>query len=273
MILFSPAKINIGLHVLRKRSDDFHDLDTLMYPLPFYDMIEIAANTESDTNLMFTASGIQIPGTVESNLCIQAFNLFNSHAGTEVNITMHLYKQIPIGAGLGGGSSNASSMLLGMNNLSDNKFSIKELTDLAAQLGSDCPLFIHKKPMLASGRGEILKDTRVDLCGFHLVLCNPGIMIPTTEAYSRVVPIKDRPPLEENLSMSVSEWEKHIVNDFEASVFALYPEIETLKLSMYQSGALYASMSGSGSSVYGIFRSRPELADDILESLIWEGSL
>lgn len=273
MILYSPAKINIGLHILEKRPDGFHNLDTMMLPLPFQDIIEIGINSEQGGELSFTTSGIRIPGKQDNNLCIQAFNLFKAYTGTEQSITMHLHKQIPVGAGLGGGSSNASSVLLGLNQLSGSKLSIKGLSGLAAQLGSDCPLFIYEKAMLASGRGEILKDTDIDLKGLHLVLSNPGIVIPTVDAFNRVSPFNDRPALETDLARPVSEWKDHIINDFEESIFALHPEIETLKRSMLNSGAIYASMSGSGSTVYGIFRSKPELPDELLESLIWQGTL
>lgn len=273
MILYSPAKINIGLNILAKRPDGFHDLDTLMYPLPFHDMIEIKVLQGKARDIKFTTSGISIPGNEENNLCIQAFSLFNTYAETKLSISVHLHKQIPVGAGLGGGSSNASSVLLGLNQLSPKKLATKELTDLAAQLGSDCPFFIHEKAMLASGRGEILKDTDLDLRGLYLVLCNPGIIIPTASAYNQIKPFNDRPPLENDLSRPIVEWENHIINDFERSVFLLHPEIETLKRNMYHEGALYASMSGSGSSVFGIFKSKPQLPAELLESLMWEASL
>lgn len=273
MILYSPAKINIGLHILAKRPDGFHDLDTLMYPLSYYDIIEIKLQSGSGRKIKLSSSGILIPGDDKNNLCIQAFNLFNTYAGTQFSISMHLHKQIPVGAGLGGGSSNASSVLLGMNQLSPNKLTKKELTDLAAQLGSDCPLFIQEKAMLASGRGEILKNTDFDLNGLYLVLCNPGIIIPTASAYSQIKPFNDRPPLENDLSRPIAEWKNHIINDFERSVFLLHPEIKTIKRSMYHEGALYASMSGSGSSVFGIFNSKPQLPVELLESLVWEASL
>ncbi len=273
MILFSPAKINIGLHILEKRQDGFHDLDTLMLPLPFHDIIEIKVSTGKNSEQELTTSGIPIPGDLNNNLCVKAFHLFNTYAGNQTNIKMHLYKQIPVGAGLGGGSSNASSMLLGLNQLSGGKLSVNELTDLAAQLGSDCPLFIHEKVMLATGRGDLLEETDLNFSGLYLVLCNPGIVIPTADAYRRVKPFNDRTPLKNDLSRPISEWKDHIINDFEESVFQLHPEIESLKRSMSHAGAIYTSMSGSGSSVYGIFRSRPRLPEELLETLVWQGGL
>lgn len=271
MILNAPAKINIGLHILRKRSDGFHDLESLMYPLPFADLIEIRQTEEA--GIRFSSSGIHVPGKLEENLCMKACSLFQAFTGQKLNLSIHLHKQIPIGAGLGGGSSNAAAVLRALNSLTGDKLGIDELASLAAQLGSDCPLFIFENAMHASGRGEILKSAALTLRGYYLVLCNPGIMIPTAEAYSRVIPFSDRQSLENELKRTVSEWKDHVVNDFELSIFPIHPEIKRIKRDLYEAGAMYASMSGSGSSVYGIFKSPPGALPALNDSLLWEGSL
>lgn len=271
MILYSPAKINIGLQILEKRSDGFHEISSLMLPVSFFDMLEIHQISLSDNSLSFTTSGIKIPGATDSNLCVKAFHQYTQKSGINCSVKIHLHKQIPFGAGLGGGSSNASTVLLGMNHLNNNALSEAELVELAADLGSDCPLFIYEKAMMASGRGDILNDTVVDLSGYYLLLLNPGIIVSTEEAFRNIIPDRGREPLAELLSQPVSIWNETISNDFEESVFSLHPQIRQLKEKLYAQGAIYASMSGSGSSVYGIYKERPELPDEFNKLLIWEG--
>jgi 4-diphosphocytidyl-2-C-methyl-D-erythritol kinase len=271
MILYSPAKINIGLHILRKREDNFHDIISLMYPLPFYDIIEIQADFDKEREVSFTNSGIIVPGTADSNLCSKAVQLFVNASGKTAEVKIHLHKLIPFGAGLGGGSSNASAVLTALNSLSGSQLKRDQLIDLAARLGSDCPLFIYDKPMMAYGRGEILEETGVNLNGYYLVLVNPEIVVPTTEAYSKVLPNSSRPPLSETLRTPISQWKNSVSNDFEKSEFHKYPMIEKLKLDLYDNGAIYSSMSGSGSSVYGLYLEQPKIQYELEKLVIWKG--
>ncbi len=273
MILYSPAKINIGLHILRKREDGYHDLDSLMYPIPFCDIIEMQVDPGFPEKLAFTNSGIKVPGDAGTNLCEKAIELFFNETSTSSGIKLHLHKQIPFGAGLGGGSSNASTVLLGINMLNNEILTSKQLADMAAQLGSDCPVFIYGKAMMASGRGEILEETNVDLSGYYLVLLNPGIVVPTAEAYSKVVPNCNRKTLAHIISAPIYNWKDTLINDFENSIFPLYPEIQEMKLMLYKNGAIYSSMSGSGSSVYGIYEASPELPEELRKLVTWNGWL
>lgn len=273
MILYSPAKINIGLHILKKRDDSFHDLSSLMYPLPFCDMIEVQADFKSGGKLSFSNTGIIVPGPEDANLCSKAIHLFTNKLDRLMEVKLHLHKQIPFGAGLGGGSSNASTVLTALNRLAGNPLDTGQLVDLATQLGSDCPLFIYNKPMMASGRGDILEETSINLDGYFLVLLNPDIVIPTVEAYCKVKPNSKREALTETMRLPVTEWKKCISNDFENYVFLKYPGIEQLKNSLYDMGAIYASMSGSGSSVYGLYKKQPPLTDEMKKFVCWKGWL
>lgn len=273
MILYSPAKINIGLHILRKRKDNFHELSSLMYPIPFYDIIEVHADFNSSTKLSFSNSGIIVPDPGESNLCSRAGRLFLEKTGKSADIKLHLHKQIPFGAGLGGGSSNASTVMLALNKLASISLDNDQLAQLAAQLGSDCPLFIYGKSMMASGRGDILKETSLNLKGYFLVLLYPGIIIPTAKAYKKVVPENRETALAEMLQLPVSDWKNNVANDFEDSVFSEYPLIKKLKQGLYNKGAIYASMSGSGSSVYALYKDPPNLTEDLEKHVCWKGRL
>jgi len=270
MILFSPAKINIGLQILRQRTDGYHELSTLMYILPFSDILEILPG-EKGSGLVFTESGLSIDGKPEDNLCYRAWKLFSEYsAPTDVRI--HLHKQIPAGAGLGGGSSNAAMVLIGLNNLSGT-FTTDQLSGMAAEIGSDCPVFISGTHSLAGGRGEILRPSKINLKNYFLVLVKPGFNISTAEAYGNCIKNDRRPPLEELLNQPVKKWKDTIENDFEQSVVPVFPEIGRIKNSLYNQGAIYASLSGSGSAVYGIFREPVDPAPEIKKYIIWSGWL
>ncbi|MFC2080167.1 4-(cytidine 5'-diphospho)-2-C-methyl-D-erythritol kinase [Bacteroidota bacterium] len=271
MIILSPAKINIGLQILKKRDDGFHDISTLMYLISLADIIEIKSETQN-AGFSFSQTGIKIPGELEANLCYKAWQLFSDEVG-QVSAKVHLHKIIPMGAGLGGGSSNAAAILKGLNVLHDRPLYNSKLYNLASQLGSDCSLFIKEESSMALGRGEILRASPVDLSGFHLVLLNPGIEVNTAWAYSHVTPDQTRISLDELLSQPMEEWNKIIKNDFEESVFRIHPEIAQLKSELYSSGAIYASMSGSGSSVFGIFKKAPILSANSRKYQIFAGTL
>jgi 4-diphosphocytidyl-2-C-methyl-D-erythritol kinase len=186
-------------------------------------------------------------------------------------VSIHLHKQIPVGAGLGGGSSNASTVLSGLNALAASPISTEKLAVLAGQLGSDCPFFLHRYPMMMEGRGELLSRVSVSLDSFYLVLLFPEIHISTAEAYRSVSPRIPEQDLNQLIGVPVERWRDRLVNDFEASIFTEYPLLKSCKLSLYRAGAVYASMSGSGSSLYGLFKARPELGAGIRKHVIWEG--
>jgi len=271
MILFSPAKINIGLQILEKREDGFHNIRSVMHHTGFCDIIEIRALSEGSTPFRLSHSGILIDSDPESNLVTRAWHLLSRETALPP-VAIHLHKQIPVGAGLGGGSSNASIALEALNHLAPKSLSQERLEELAMCLGSDCPFFLHKDPMLMEGRGEILSQAQVNLEDFFLVLLFPGIHVSTAEAYAGVHPKIPDIPLEELISKPADLWKGLILNDFEEKVGAKYPLIRELKKALYDAGAQYASLSGSGSSIYGIFRERPLLPGELREYVIWEGA-
>ena len=266
MIAFAPAKINIGLSITGKRVDGYHEIESLMVQVPLYDIIEI---TKSKT-FSFYSSGIKIPKG-STNLCEQAFRLLEKKYNIEP-VSIHLRKQIPIGAGLGGGSSDAAHVLKALNTLYNLKMSEVELQEMSSLLGSDCPLFIHSHPQFASGRGEILKAFKVDLSEKYLCILNPKIHISTAEAYGLIRHYSKANELEENLKKSIELWPEQIKNDFEIALENKYPILNQIKTKLYQKGAQYASMSGSGSSVYGIFNHPIHFnSTDFKDFLIYEG--
>jgi 4-diphosphocytidyl-2-C-methyl-D-erythritol kinase len=250
MILFPNAKINIGLNILSKREDGYHNLETIFYPINWKDSLEIIKSRDQK----FTSSGIQIPG--EGNLCQDAYDLLNQDFDLE-NVHIHLHKNIPIGAGLGGGSSDAAFTLVGLNNLFDLKLTKTQLKKYAIQLGADCPFFIDNKPCLAKGIGEKLSEINIDISNVFLLVATPNIHISTAMAYSKVVPSIPKNSLSSLVSESICSWKMQ--NDFEKGVFKLEPKIKGLKDEMLDNGALYSSMSGSGSSVFGFFKQKPML--------------
>lgn len=249
MIVFPNCKINIGLHILRKRPDGFHDLETIFYPLPVTDALEVL----SPGALQFSSSGIAVPGTVDDNLCLKAWRLLKAGLPDLPEVNIHLHKHIPIGAGLGGGSADAAFML----QLLDAKFQLglsrEQLIGYAARLGSDCAFFIANQPCYATGRGEVLEPVTLDLGGYSLLLVYPGIHVNTGWAFSRITPREPATSLKQSLAQPVSAWKDLISNDFEAPVFSAHPVLAQIKERLYEAGALYATMSGSGSAMVGIF--------------------
>lgn len=267
MVSFPPCKINLGLNILRKRQDGYHDIDTCFYPIPFTDILEVI---ESD-KLTFSASGLVIPGDAADNLCLKAYRLLaGEHNLPPVRI--HLHKIVPTGAGLGGGSSDGAHTLRTINLIFGLGLTAAELASFAARLGSDCPFFIYDKPMTGKGRGEILAPAPVSLKGYHLVLLNPGVHVSTADAYAGVKPHVPVRPIDEILNLPVPEWRGQLENDFEESIFRKYPIIGQLRDKLYSDGAVYSAMSGSGSSVFGIFDSRVASAE-LYPQLIWQGPL
>lgn len=266
MISFPNAKINLGLHVTRKRNDGFHDIETVFYPVPLRDALEIHPSGESKSSLHLY--GTPIPGGGD-NLCKKAYELMQQEYGLPA-VNMHLLKQIPTAAGLGGGSSDAAHTLLMLNELFNLKITTTELEKLAARLGSDCSFFIRNKPTYAHGRGELFEPVDLDFSGKHIMLVKPDIHISTAEAYGLVKPNAKRPSLREISQQALSDWKDFLINDFERPIFEKYPEIREIKELLYEMGALYASMSGSGSAVYGIFHTPPSIdKKDFKGYFIW----
>lgn len=237
--------------MIRKRADGYHDLETVMLPVRgLCDAIEMIPGDRSGVE--FSSSGLAVDGPVEKNLCVRAYELMRRHYSIG-DIRMHLHKHIPMGAGLGGGSANAACVIKGLSQLFDLKLSLSTMEYLAAELGSDTAFFVADRPALATGRGEILSPIELSMKGYRLVIVKPNVGVSTAEAYAHVTPHMPETVLTEQLAQPVELWKDVIGNDFEMSVFPQYPRIAQIKQQLYAMGALYASMSGSGSAVYGIF--------------------
>lgn len=255
MLSFPNCKINLGLNVLRRRSDGYHDLDTVFYPLLLRDALEVVRITESEqATVVFSASGLPVPGDAENNLCVKAWHLLKKDHPSLPPVRIHLHKVIPMGAGLGGGSADGAFALELIQKVCGLEIPQKRLMEYALQLGSDCPFFLMNKPCHAGSRGELLEPIALDLSGYRFVVANPGIHVSTARAFAGIVPHSPAESISEVIARPVREWKDRLVNDFEESVFRLYPRIRTLKDEMYAQGAVYASMSGSGSSVFAMFQ-------------------
>ena len=255
MIVFPNCKINLGLHVLQKRSDGFHELETVFYPLAVHDILEIVflKKLRGQPGIPFSISGLKIDGEKNSNLCIQALKLLKKKIPQMPSVQMHLHKVIPTGSGLGAGSSDAAFTLKILNEIFGLDLSKEQLIEYAAQVGSDCPFFIINKPCLSKGRGELLEEIDLDLSPYKIILANPGIAINTREAFAGITPARPEVSVRKIIKKPIEAWKKELKNDFEKTIFSQYPEIAKIKNEMYNAGALYASMSGSGSTVFGIF--------------------
>ncbi|HMI61311.1 MAG TPA: 4-(cytidine 5'-diphospho)-2-C-methyl-D-erythritol kinase [Puia sp.] len=249
MVIFPNCKINLGLKILRKRSDGYHDLETVFYPLALKDVLE----TQRDTALNFTAYGLPIPGDRNGNLCLKAWQLLKKDFPDLPFVHIHLYKNIPIGAGLGGGSSDGASTLLLLNRQLNLGLDTSRLLSYAAELGSDCPFFILNTPSLGGGRGEKLEAATIDLSGHYFVLIDPRLHVSTAEAFSLCTPSTAGPSIREIIQQPIDSWKDQLINDFEAPVFQLHPGLRDIKELLYTHGAVYAALSGSGSSLFGIF--------------------
>ena len=257
MILYSNCKINIGLNIIKKRSDGFHDIESIMYPLKsLSDVVEVVENGGSEIN--YSESGVIVDCPVESNLCVKAARLMQVECQIG-GVDIHLHKTIPFGAGLGGGSANATAVITAINNIFDLNLSVGKMKELASKLGSDTAFFVENTPQFAEGRGEVLSSVNLDLSGKYIVLVKPNVAVSTADAYAGVTPSVPMFSLKEVVAGDVSTWRDKVVNDFECSVFAKHPILAKIKSDFYAKGAVYASMSGSGSSVYGIFDTKPEL--------------
>ena len=250
MICFPSAKINLGLHVLSKRSDGYHNIETVFYPINLCDALEIVPAVGGKT--VFSQTGIQVEGNPKDNLVLKAYNLLKKDFCLP-EVAIYLFKKIPVGAGLGGGSSDAASMIKMLNEFAELNLSKKKMEEYASQIGADCPFFIQNKPVFAEGTGNIFSPVSISLKDYKIIVKKPSVSVSTKTAYAKVKPQQPAIPLKEIICLPINEWKDKLINDFESGIFAQYPEIEALKQQFYTEGAVYASMSGSGSAVFGIF--------------------
>lgn len=258
MQLRANCKINLGLNVLRRRSDGYHDLETVMLPVKeLYDVVSV--EREEGSGIVFTASGLAVDCAADDNLCVRAARLMQERYYTG-GVAIHLDKRVPFGAGLGGGSSDATAVIVGINELFDLRLSKVELVSIAAELGSDTAYFVYNDAEICRGRGEVMQPIELSLEGLWLVVVKPKEGVSTAEAYRGVVPHIPEVSLEELLRRPIASWQGSIKNDFEPHILAAHPVIRDVKASLLDSGAIYASMSGSGSAVFGLFESRPQLS-------------
>lgn len=258
MISFPNAKINLGLNIVRKRADGYHDLETLFYPVDYRDVLEIIPSTDAsieDEGVRLHLSGKPVQGPAASNICVKAWHLLKADYPALPPIELHLMKAIPMGAGLGGGSADGSFTLMMLNEKFQLGISKQQLESYALALGSDCPFFIRNKPCFATGRGEQMRDFPLDLTAYSLLLVHPGIHVSTAQAFSGVVPSVPEQSIQDIIRDDVATWRDRLVNDFERTVFPQFPAIQQLRDRLYEHGAIYASMTGSGSSVFGIYPS------------------
>lgn len=252
MISFPNAKINIGLNVVSKRADGYHNLETVFYPVKLADALELVESEKT----AFSSSGIQIDGALENNLVVKACQVLQQKFDLPT-VHLHLHKIIPFGAGLGGGSADAAFTLKMLNDYFSLDLSHGQLEKYAAALGADCPFFIRNKPTFAHGIGDQFEPVELDLSAYEIIILKPEFSVGTADAYRNIVPQKSDFDLRKIAQLPIEEWKDQIQNDFEKSVFPQFPQIEFLKNLLYENGAVYASMSGSGSAVYGIFRHSP----------------
>ena len=255
MIQFSACKINLGLSILEKRKDGFHALETVFYPVALNDLLEITKtiNGQQTELVEFTSSGNSIPGDVSSNLCIKAYHLLKKDFPQLSPVKIHLHKKIPIGAGLGGGSSDGAAALSMLNDLFQLQLSTTQLIHYAAQLGSDCPFFILNEACHASGRGEIMQSISIHLSNYTIALIHPGIPISTGWAFQQITPAIKEKTIASIIQQPMATWKNELINDFEKPVFEAHPSLAIIKKYLYEQGAIYASLSGSGSSLFGLF--------------------
>ncbi|QNA46439.1 4-(cytidine 5'-diphospho)-2-C-methyl-D-erythritol kinase [Lacibacter sediminis] len=277
MIVFPNCKINLGLHILNKREDGYHNLETVFYPVQLRDALEVIRRDDGrqtmddtygsplTTPISFSSTGLPITGDEANNLCIKAYHLLKKDYPALPPVQMHLHKAIPMGAGLGGGSADGAFALKLLKDKFQLGLSTQHLIDYALQLGSDCPFFIINKPCFATGRGELLETVDLDLSAYKFAIVNPGIHVNTGWAFANLSGRSMRPDSEQKADLKqiiqqpISTWKDQLINDFEEPVSKAHPEIVRIKQQLYDAGAVYASMTGSGSTVFGIFEKEPEL--------------
>ncbi|MBQ9556320.1 MAG: 4-(cytidine 5'-diphospho)-2-C-methyl-D-erythritol kinase [Muribaculaceae bacterium] len=262
MITFPNAKINLGLNIVERRPDGYHNIETVFYPIPLTDVLEIVPAVNGVTSLTCYGNSVDCP--VEKNLVFKSYKLLQDQYDLPP-VAMHLYKHIPDGAGLGGGSSDAAHALKMLNQMFGLRIGDADLAAMAAKLGADCAFFIYNRPMMATGIGDRLSPVDIDLAGKTLLLVKPPVGVDTRTAYSRVVPQQPAAALLDTIARPVASWDGLLVNDFEPSVFAALPQLWLIKARLLDAGAQYAAMSGSGSTVFGIFDS-DKLAEPLADT-------
>lgn len=264
MILFPHGKINLGLHITARRSDGYHDIETLFVSVPgLCDAVELLRDPASATaDATFSSTGLAIDCPAEKNLCVKAYRLlrdaFPDRFRDMGGVRIHLHKAIPFGAGLGGGSADATAILQAVNDTFELGLTMDQLAPFAARLGSDTVFFLYDQPMLGTGRGERLEPfPGFSLTGWWLLLVKPEVGVSTAEAYSLITPKQPAELLVDILRLPVDQWRGRLVNDFEEPLFRRLPVLAGIKDTLYETGAIYAAISGSGSTVFGLFRSDP----------------
>ena len=278
MILFPNAKINLGLHITARRADGYHDLDTVFYPIPLCDSLEVVPR-ETDNDIaddcLLHLLGAELEGDATENLVVRAYRRLKAVYPMLPPVEVWLYKRIPSGAGLGGGSADATFMLRLLNRLFCLGLTDEALATHAAALGADCPFFVYNTPARATGTGNVFTPVTPVLAGYNIMVVKPPVFVSTREAFSRVTPAPPNVPLNERIARPVATWRDTLVNDFEQSLFPLHPELKEIKEALYRHGATYASMSGSGSALYALFAPGMPLPDASLFSTcsVWTGAL
>ncbi len=269
MVLFPNAKINLGLNILRKRDDGYHELETVFYPIGLKDGLEFIENKDNKIN--FSGSGISLDIDSEENIIVKAYRLLAADFPLP-GLDIHLHKVIPFGAGLGGGSSDAAFLLKGLNTFFELGLTNVQLRGYALQLGADCSFFIENRPAFAAGIGEKLQSIDLTLRGVYLVLVKPPFAVGTKEAYEGIKPAIPHFSLSDSIGQPLEKWQDIVLNDFEASVFLHFPKIAQIKSRLLESGAFYTAMSGTGSSVFGLFKDEPAIKEDDFpaECFIWK---
>lgn len=264
MVTFPNGKINLGLNIVNKRKDGYHDIETVFYPVKFEEAIEVIEKKD----IRFSLTGLAIEGDQENNLSIKAFHLLKKDFPQLPSVHLHLHKTIPMGAGLGGGSADGAFTLKLLNKKFDLHLSEKQLMDYSLQLGSDCPFFIPNKPCFAKGRGEILEMIDLDLSRYKIVIVHPCVHVSTSWAFSNISPAAPEKSIREIISQPIETWKEVLKNDFEKPVLNKYPAIKKIKDDLYNAKAIYSSMSGSGSAVYGFFEKAQPLSFSFPENYL-----
>lgn len=262
MITFPNAKINLGLNIVEKRPDGYHNLETIFYPINLQDALEVTRRENNDKEYTLHISGSPLEGEPEDNLVVKAYKLLKKDYPGLLPVDIHMYKHIPAGAGLGGGSSDAACMIKLLNDKFSLGLSTERMEEYAVKLGADCAFFIRNKPVFATGIGNLFEPVELSLRGYHIILIKPDIFVSTRDAFAEIKPVRPAVSLKEIVKQPMETWKHSMKNDFEDSVFKKFPEIAAIKDELYDLGAVYAAMSGSGSSVYGIFKAPIENVED-----------
>lgn len=269
MVVFPNCKINLGLNIVQKREDGYHDLETFFYPLNICDAVEIISQTNDSNNInniSYTSTGLAIAGNEQNNLCIKAYQLLKKDFSLLPSIKMHLHKNIPMGAGLGGGSADGAFVLQLLNKKFNLQLSQQQLMNYALQLGSDCPFFIINKPCFATSRGEKMNEINIYLSAYKFLLVNPQIHVSTSWAFANIQPVIPKKSIQQIITQPIYTWKNELINDFEKPVFKQHTSIHSIKNEMYKMGAVYAAMSGSGSTIFGIFEKEKKLIHSFPEN-------